>query len=478
MKIKGLLFTILPLLFIGASACQQQPELTTESARQIAREAYIYGFPLVMNYKTMYAYTLNKQSPEFKGDFNELGCEARVYTPEDKAVVTPNSDTPYCMGWMDIRKEPLVISVPDMEPERFYHFQLIDLYTHNFAYIGTLTTGNERGNFLIAGPDWQGEKPEGIDAIIRCETDLFFVVVRTQLMGAEDLPNVKRIQEAYQIQGLSSYLGEAGPEAAMTVNWPEWKEGDQFTPAAFRYLDAVLQFIDPVAEERPLMERFARLGIGTEAGFDMEKFDEATQKAIAEGVQEGFREIEAFVEKVSKDPLASGKIFGTRSFLTESAQSNYQLENFFLLRAVAAHMGLYGNSGKEAIYPTYLVDSEGAPLNAAEHNYTITFQEDELPPVSAFWSLTMYDAQTQLFIHNPLDRYLLNSSMLEDFVYGEDGSLTLYLQKDSPGKALEANWLPAPDGPFYVVMRLYGPKQEALSGEWVNPPAVKADRDI
>lgn len=226
------------------------------------------------------------------------------------------------------------------------------------------------------------------------------------------------------------------------------------------------------------MERFARLGIGTEAGFDINMFDEATQKAIAEGVQEGLQEIEAFIKKASTDPLSSAKTFGTRAFLSESAESNYQLKNFFLLRATAAHMGLYGNSGEEAIYPTYLVDVEGASLNAAENNYTITFKKEELPPVKAFWSLTMYDAGTQLFIHNPLDRYLLNSSMLEDFAYGEDGSLTFYLQKNSPGKEREANWLPAPDGPFYAVMRLYGPQEEALSGEWVNPPVVKADRDI
>ena len=154
---------------------------------------------------------------------------------------------------------------------------------------------------------------------------------------------------------------------------------------------------------------------------------------------------------------------------------NYQLEDFYVLRAVAAHRGLYGNSGAEAIYPTYLADSEGAPLNTAENEYTLTFQNGELPPVKAFWSLTMYDGKTQLFIHNPLDRYLLNSSMEGNFVYGDDGSLTLYIQKDPPGPELEANWLPAPDGPFYVVMRLYGPEDAALNGEWINPPLVKID---
>ena len=171
-------------LIVALSSCNQKQEtLTPEQAKQIAKEAYIYGLPMVLNYKTMNMYALDEKSPEYKGKFNEKSCEARLYTPEDKAIVTPNSDTPYCMFWVDLRDEPQVISVPEMEAERFYHFQLIDLYTHNFAYLGTLTTGNKAGKYLIATQDWKGEKPEGVEKVIYCETDLFFVVVRTQLMN-------------------------------------------------------------------------------------------------------------------------------------------------------------------------------------------------------------------------------------------------------------------------------------------------------
>ena len=236
----------------------------------------------------------------------------------------------------------------------------------------------------------------------------------------------------------------------------------------------MLGFLEPAAEEIEIMKRFARLGIGTEQGFDITRFDEEVQKAIEEGVQDGFKEIEGFVSSNVGDPLVSAKIFGTREFLKNSARENYQMDEFYTLRAVAAHMGLYGNSGAEAIYPTYLTDAEGIPLNGAENMYTVTFQQDELPPVRAFWSLTMYDGQTQLFIHNSLDRYLLNSSMKDYYVYGDDGSLTLYIQKDSPGAELESNWLPAPDGPFYSVMRLYGPEEAALQGDWVNPPMIRS----
>jgi hypothetical protein len=463
------------LMLFSFSSCTQQPKVTPEEAKSIAKEAYIYGLPMVVNYKTMYMYAINKESPEYKGPFNQLSCDARLFTPEDKAVVTPNSDTPYCMFWVDIRNEPRIISLPEMEDERFYHFQLIDLYTHNFAYLGTLTTGNKAGKYLIASQTWNGEKPDGIDDVIHCETDIFFVVVRTQLMNESDLENVKRLQGEYELQSLSAYLGKDVPKAESTDNFPEWNEGDQFTSASFKYLDVMLGLLEPVAEEKELMERFSKIGIGANNAFDINSFDEDVQTAIEEGVKEGFQEIETFIKTYASDPLVSAKIFGTREFLENSARENYQLEDFFIIRAVAAHMGLYGNSGAEAIYPTYLMDSESAPLNAAENTYTLTFQKDELPPVKAFWSLTMYDGKTQLFIHNPLNRYLLNSNMVENFVYGDDGSLTLYIQKDSPEEKLESNWLPAPDGPFYAVMRLYGPEDAALKGEWINPPIVKAN---
>jgi len=468
--IKKLILSLVITSFLG---CSQQPKLTSSEAKEIVKEAYVYGFPMVMNYKTLYAYALNKNSPEYKGDFNEMSCDARLFTPEDKAIVTPNSDTPYCMFWCDIRTEPVVISVPEIEPNRYYSFQLIDLYTHNFAYIGTLTTGNSPGKYLIAPTHWKGEKPEGITDIIPCETGLFFTVVRTQLMEANDIDRVKEIQGQYTLQTLSEYLGEESKAPQSDSVFPAWVEGEQFTVDAFKYMDFMLTQIEPIEQEKPLFQKLSKLGIGTAEGFDINNFDEETQDSIKAGVKEGFSELEDFIKKYASDPLASAKIFGTRDFLSQSAKDNYNLEDFYLPRAVAAQTGLYGNSGFEATYPTYFVDTEGQPLNASENNYTITFKAGELPPVKAFWSITMYDGKTQLLIDNPLDRYLVNSTMMDHFVFGEDGSLTIYVQKESPGEALEANWLPAPDGPFYAVMRLYGPEEVALSGVWVNPPMIK-----
>ena len=453
-----------------------ETKLTPKEAQQIAKEAYVYGLPLMLNYKTMYNYTVNDKSPEYKGDFNYLACGARVYTPADKAIVTPNSDTPYCTVWADVRAEPLVFTIPEIEKERFYEVQMIDVFTHNFAYISTIATGNVPGKYLLTGPDYKGKVPKGIKKVIKSETQFLFSIYRTQLLNPSDIDNVKKIQDGYTIEPLSTYLGTKAPSAAPSIDFPEWKEGEQFNAGGFVYMDFMLSLVQTPAEEQVLMQRFAKIGLGTEDKFDITKFSPEIQKAIEEGAKEGFSAIEAFAKKETADPLASAKILGTRDFLNKSAKENYNLDDIFIMRAVAAHTGLYGNSGDEAVYPTYLVDAQGKPFDASLNNYTLTLKKGKFPPVKAFWSFTMYDGKTQLLIDNPINRYLLNTPMMEQFKLGKDGSLTIYVQKESPGKELESNWLPAPDGPFYAVMRLYGPKKEVLEGKWVSPPLVKVPK--
>ncbi len=467
---------LVPCIFIlafGFVACTKTAEINPEEARAIAKDAYVYGFPMVMNCKTVYDYTVNTDSPDYKGPFNQAICEARLFTPDDKAVVTPNSDTPYCMFWVDLRSEPIVISVPEMEADRFYHIQLIDWYTHNYAYIGTRTYGNEAGKYLLAGPSWKGDTPEGISEVIRSETDLIFAIIRTQLFGPDDMGRLKEIQGGYGLEPLSSFIGKDAPAPSAEIDFPKWAEGNQYTAAAFEYLDFALDLVNTHPDEAELMKKFAKIGIGTPGQFVLSELDPALAKALEEGVQEGIEETKAFVNANSSDPLMSAKMFGTREFLKKSAENMGQ-PNLYILRMTAALMGLYGNSGEEAVYPAYLSDKNGNPFNAAEHEYTMKFEAGVLPPAKAFWSLSMYDAQTQLFIHNPLDRYLLNSSMVDRFVKEEDGSIVLFIQKDSPGKEKDVNWLPAPDGPFYVIMRLYDPMPEVLEGKWAPPTLDEA----
>ncbi len=463
------------LLALAACAPADDASLTEAEAKSIAKEAWVYGFPMVVNYKTLNMYTVDKSSPEYKGPLNYLWCEARVFTPADKAVVTPNADTPYCMFWGDLRAEPLVLTVPEMEADRFYEFQFIDLYTHNFAYVSTVATGNVAGSYLIVGPEWEGDTPAGVNAVISSETPIFFVVVRTQLLGPDDLGRVGEIQDGYSFQPLSSFLGTEAPPAAPVIDFPEWTEGSQFDARSLDYIDFMLTLVDPVAEEQDLFARFASIGLGTDGTFELDAFSPEIAAAMEQGVREGFAELEAFVAEQSADPRMSGKIFGTRAFLRESAGENYGTADYYMLRAAAAHTGLYGNSAVEAMYPVYFIDSAGQLLDGAESAYSVTFEAGELPPVNAFWSLTMYDGATQLFTENPLDRYLLNSTMMEQFRLEEDGSLVLSVQKESPGPDRESNWLPAPEGPFYMVLRLYGPQDAALQGEWTAPPAVKVE---
>lgn len=472
MKLRIVIFTLAGVLCL--SGCEHRKEtVTPEQARGIAKEAYIYGFPLVMNYKTLYLNAVDQNSGDYKGEFNEVSCEARLFTPADKAIVTPNSDTPYCMFWSDIRDEPLVFSVPDVDPERYYSFQFIDLYTHNFAYLGSLTQGSKAGKYLVAMENWEGEVPEGIADVFRCETGIFFTIVRTQLFDATDLKNVKNLQNQYSVRSLSEYLGKTPIKTERNDEFPAWSEGSQFSEASFKYLDVMLDLIDPIAEERPLMEEFKKLGLGAEGAFDIDKFEPEMQDAIKQGVKDGFAEMEAFIEAHSSDPLGSAKIFGSRRSLEKSARENYGFDNIYLIRAVGAHLGIYGNSASEAVYPAFLVDADGRPMDGSESNYTLTFGPNQLPPVRSFWSLTMYDGKTQLLVDNPLDRYLINSSMKDGLVRNDDGSLTIYLQSESPGEKLQANWLPAPSGPFYCIMRLYGPTEAVQTGAWVSPKMLR-----
>ncbi len=441
-------------------------ESTTADTKAIAEEAFIYGFPLVMNYGTLYEYFIDESSPAYKAPINVLYNTARVYTPEDTTIVTPNSDTPYSFVCMDLRAEPYVVSVPDIEKDRYFSVQLVDMYTFNYGYMGNRTTGNEAASYMIAGPGWKGEKPEGIAKMFQCETDFSFAVIRTQLFDAADIDNVKKIQSGYKGQTLSAFLNEPAPPAAPEIEWPKIdKELAEKDP--FAYLAFVLQFCPaegPAAVEKPLRERLASIGIEAGKPYDASKLTTQQKEAVAEAMKRGRDTIKAMVATLGIDEngwrVATGG-FGDRSMY----------KGDWTMRAAAAMAGIYGNDAVEALYPLLATDSEGNKPDCTTNRYTLTFPKGELPPVNAFWSVTMYDGKTQLLVENPLNRYLINSPMLPDLKTNEDGSITLYLQHESPGEDKESNWLPAPKGPIYVVMRLYWPKEEALQGDW-KPPAV------
>src|SRR5271170_6508875 len=261
------------LLLISCGSGQQQSSagpgaLTPEETRQIAKDAYIYGFPIVTNYQTMYKQALDSGNPDYRAPFNVLTNSANVATPEDKFVVTPNSDTPYSYLWMDLRAEPVVVTMPKIEKNRYYTGQMIDLYTFNFAYLGTRSYGNDGGTFMIVGPGWKGETPKGVKAVAQSETEFAYILFRTQLFNPADLSNVKKIQAGYHAQPLSQYLKQPAPPVAPVINWPK-PEPDMLTsPALFSYLNFVLQFCPANPSEKDLMDRFAKLNIGSGKTFD------------------------------------------------------------------------------------------------------------------------------------------------------------------------------------------------------------------
>jgi hypothetical protein len=439
------------------------------AARDIAEEAFIFGLPIVMNYSVMYQIAIDRSSSQFKAPFNEIANAHEVFTYKDTAVVTPNSDTPYSMLFMDLRTEPLVLSVPAFDPKRYYSVQLFDGSTYNFGYIGSRTTGSEAGDYLVVGPDWKGEIPPGIKKVFRSGSQLAGAIYRTQLFDAADIDNVIKVQSGYKVQPLSAFLKQPAPAAAPPIDFPKIDK-DSVRGLFFEFLDFALQFIPPAPNEAEIRARMAQIGIGPGKKFNFDDMTVEQKREIALGMQQGARKIDGAVAKRGVDVNAwrVGAAGGDAAFFNGD----------WLSRAALAKAGIYANDAEEAMYPMTRQDGDGALLDGAAQAYTLTFAADSLPPVNAFWSVTMYDGKTQLLIQNPIDRYLINSPMLPNMKRNADGSLTLYIQNQSPGPDKEPNWLPAPAGPIYLVMRLYWPKTEKPSilppgqGEW-KPPVVK-----
>jgi hypothetical protein len=445
------------------------PGPSIAEVKAIAEEGFIYGLPIVENYAVQYAYVIDRNSGQWKAPYNELSHERRVFTYEDTTIVTPNSDTPYSMAWLDLRAEPVVISVPAVDKLRYYSVMLNDGNTFNYGYIGSRATGSDSGHYLVAGPGWQGETPEGIRQVFRSSTEFSLAIFRTQLFDAKDMDKVVEVQSGYQVRPLSAFLNQPAPPAPAAVDWPKIDK-DLVKTNFFEYLDFALQFAPAGPEEEAIRARLASIGIGPGKTFEFKDLSPEHKAAILLGMKAGEQRVEEAVAQIGK-PVNGwhvGSAFGDRSFY----------DGNWLLRAAAAKAGIYGNDAAEAMYPMVKTLADGTPLDTSKNRYTLTFAKDQLPPVNAFWSVTMYDGKTQLLIKNPIDRYLINSPMLPTLRKNDDGSITLYIQKDAPGKDKEANWLPAPDGPVYMVMRLYWPRETPPSilppgeGTWSPPPVV------
>jgi hypothetical protein len=448
----GMLMTALALAGISSTSAQEATgSATPQETEAIAKDAFIYAYPMLFNYKTLYQQTQDRNSKAYIGGFGKFRNYSQVYGPENKEIVTPNNDTPYSWAWLDLRREPWVLTVPKVPDNRYYVFQWIDLYTYNFAYVGSRATGNGVGHYLLAGPDWHGQTPPGIDKVFKSETDLIMTLGRTALDGPSDVAQVVRIQEQYKLAPLSSFEHTTPPPAVADVNFPVWDEVKATSVDFIAYLNFILQFAQPTnPSETELMQRFAKIGIAPGKPFEAAKLDPATREALERGVADGKQALAA----AEKSTTSSFGLFGSRA----------DQKNNYMTRAVAAAMGIYGNTKEEAVYVGYRVDADNTQLVGTQP-YVLHFDKKDLPPAKFFWSMTMYDLPGRHLVANPINRYSIGDRT-KHLKYGADGSLDLYVQEASPGKDKEANWLPAPAGAYTVVMRIYGPNAEVLDGTW------------
>ena len=435
-------------------------------AFEAAEAAFVFGLPIVMNYTVQYEFAIDRNSGQFKAPFNTVWNDAQVFTWRDTAVPTPNSDTPYSMSWLDLRAEPVVISVPDVPAGRYFSVQVCDGNTYNVGYIGSRATGQGAGSWMVVPPGWQGATPAGIKGVIRSTTLFALAIFRTQLFGPDDMPNVVAVQRGYRTEPLSTFARTPAPPPAPEIRWPR-VNADIAKHHFFDVLAFALQFNPPQPNEAAIRAQLATIGIDGRGTPPPQSFFDRMELLAA--AFEGNRKVEAAVAAAGV-PMNGWRV-------TPIPGSPEAYNGDWMLRAVAAKAGIYGNSTEEATYPFTRTTATGETLDGSTGRYTLTFGPGQLPPVNAFWSVTMYHGGNQLLVQNPIDRYLINSPMLSAMKRNADGGVTIHIQKDDPGAELRANWLPAPNGPIYLVMRLYWPRTDAPSllpigrGAW-QPPGI------
>jgi hypothetical protein len=447
-----------------AAAKAREAKAKEEEALAIGSEAYIYGYPLVTMELTRQVLT-NVVKPE--GSKAPMGQFARLrtYPPaSDHTVTAPNADTLYTIAWLDVSNEPWVLSIPDMK-DRYFLMPMLSGWTDVFQVPGKRTTGTKAQKYAITGPGWTGTLPEGVTEY-KSPTGMVWILGRIYCTGTpEDYKAVHALQDKFSVVPLSSYGkpytppdGTVEPNVDMKTAVRE-QVNKLDAGAYFKLLAALMKDNPPAAEDAPMVAKMAKIGIVPGQDFDISKLDPAVAKALQGVPKAGFEKIMAEFKKMGTP--VNGWTYSTKLGV-------YGTE--YLVRALVTAIGLGANRGQDAIYPTSEVDADGKPYDGA-NKYVMRFDKGEMPPVDAFWSLTMYDAE-YFFVANKLNRYTLSSR--NKFKTNPDGSADLYLQKDSPGKDKESNWLPAPEGKFILMLRLYWPKEtppSIIDGSW-RPPAV------
>ncbi|KAF2414672.1 hypothetical protein B1729_03575 [Microbacterium sp. B35-04] len=419
--------------------------------RLIACDAYTFGYAMIENYRTLYEQAVDVQDPRFTGGFGTYRHYSEPFTPANTDIVTPNNDTPYSWGWFDLRAEPWVITVPAID--RFYSLPFHDLYTVYAGYVSAATTGTGAGRYLLAGPTWTGGTPEGFDGVTTASAEFVGCLGRTAFTDG-DVDELRRIQHSYSAVPLSEYLGAPAP-AAEPLSWPTWDEAAATDIRFYDFLDYLLQFAPALEEDRDIRDRMASVGLDGGGAFRTSGLDDNQRATFEQGLADGI----AHLDDVASHASTSTGLFGTRDEMA-AAYDN---------RNVGAKKGLYGLPPAIAWYGGWLVDSAGNPITGATE-YTITFTADQLPRARFFWSATLYTLPQRLLSANEIDRYSIGDRT-PGVHYGDDGSLILHVLHRRPADPLEAaNWLPAPAGPFTVIIRAYGGDTAIAEGTYRLPP--------
>jgi hypothetical protein len=439
-------------LALGASlGTVHAATLDQSQARALAQEAYVFAYATVEHDKVLSAIAA-------KLPFNRLYSEPRLLGPQDNKVVSPNNDTFYSRALLDLRAEPQVLQVPAVQG-RYYSFQLVDMRTDNLDYIGTRATGDQAGRYLIVGPDWKGELPSGFNGVIRSPSRLVFLLGRTEVKGEADQQDAAKVLMGYALQPLSKVIGGATPEPLAALQLPTYQD-TKHGPAQtlFSTFNTLAPLHQWTASEQAKLERFAAIGMKPGVAFDAPK---ELNQAIAEGAEAGREQVRT----------ASSRISVEQQGWLRSPSNVGKFGDDDLTRAAVAWRYIYANDPAEAVYPMALHDGQGQLLDG-RHAYRLHFPAGHLPPVNAFWSLTLYDGKTQLLAANPIQRYSLGDRS-PGLQYDADGGLTLILQAKAP--AQQSNWLPTPEGPFNLLLRLYLPKGGALDGSYPLPAIARVE---
>ena len=441
-------------------------------------QAYIFSYPWNFMQHLRHTWVTEPTDPEHVPymALNHIWNSRNVMTSNYQNGGSPNNDTLYSISWTNVEKEPLILSHPDMG-DRYFTFEITTMSSDNLGYIGSRTTGSKAGHFALIGPDWKGTLPKGVRSIapsmgtkaraaseefLRSPNNTIYFQGRTAVLGKDDAAAVNKLQDQYTLTPLSQWVkGERNVPENRDVPKPFDEKTD---PLGFwKTVNAAMTENPPITEHAALVGTFKSIGIGP--GQDVTKMDASTQKGLARAAKDGL----ALMKKIGKAGGSGRKVNGW-SMTPPTTGSAGDVYDFVTRGVIQSMLGIIANDPEEAMYPLGHHDIDGNTLDGA-NNYTMTFKKGQIPDVKYFWSLTLYDLNNNL-VKNPINRWAFSSNS-GGYKTADDGSITLYIQNKSPGKDKESNWLPSPEGVFWMIFRTYGPGESVLNGTWEIPGLVK-----